>query len=111
MNGIGNYLLIALGALVAYEALRAVVLGAVRNRLYRSVRDYLDDNRVRLDKYKFMQKVIIKHELMNDTDVHQGIIDHARENGIKIRDVQDQVEGYIEEIVPFFNLLSYYKKP
>ncbi len=109
MNGIGTYILIGLGSLLAYEALRAVVLAAIRSRLYRSVREYLDDNRVRLDRYKFMQKVIIKHELMNDTEVHQGIIDHAREKDAKIRDVQDQVEGYIEEIVPFFNLLSYYK--
>ncbi len=109
MNGIGAYILIGMGALLAYEAVRALVLGAVRSRLYRSVREYLDDNRVRLDRYKFMQKVIIKHELMNDPEVHQGIIDHAREKQAKIRDVQDQVEGYIEEIVPFFNLLSYYK--
>ncbi len=109
MNGFGYYILIILAVLVAYESLRAIIIGSVRERLHRSVRDYLDDNRVRLDKYKFMQKVIIKHELMNDTEVHQGIIDHARQKDVKIRDVQDQVEGYIEEIVPFFNLLSYYK--
>jgi len=70
MNGIGAYILIGMGALLAYEAVRALVLGAVRSRLYRSVREYLDDNRVRLDRYKFMQKVIIKHELMNDPEVH-----------------------------------------
>ena len=109
MNGIGTYILVGLAALLAYESLRAIVLGAIRSRLYRSVREYLDDNRVRLDRYKFMQKIIVKHELMNDAAVHQGIIEHAREKGAKIQDVQDQVEGYIEEIVPFFNLLSYYK--
>lgn len=104
-----KYIMTALGVILLYEAARAIVLGAVRARLYRSVKEYLDEHRIRLDRYKFMHKVVVKQELLNDVEIHQGIIEHSREKNLKIKDVQNQVEEYIEEIVPFFNLLSYYK--
>ena len=104
-----KYILAFLGIILAYEILRSLVLGRLKDRLYRSVKDYLEQNRTRLDKYKFMHKLVVKQELLNDREIHQMIIEHAREKGMKIRDVQNQVEEYIEEIVPFFNLLSYYK--
>jgi glycerol-3-phosphate O-acyltransferase len=104
-----TYLLYALGAVTAYEIVRALVLGRLRRRLYRSVSEYMDENRTRLDRNKFMHKIAVKQDLLNDHDIHEAIIDHARDKGLKIRQVQAQVEEYIEEIVPFFNLLSYYK--
>ncbi|TAL36714.1 MAG: hypothetical protein EPN93_07780 [Spirochaetes bacterium] len=109
ISDILHYLLYALGAVVAYEALRAFALSRLRGRLYRSVSAYMDQNRTRLDRNKFMHKIAVKQDLLNDHDIHEAIIDHAREKGLKIRDVQKQVGDYIEEIVPFFNLLSYYK--
>ncbi|MBN2298017.1 MAG: 1-acyl-sn-glycerol-3-phosphate acyltransferase [Deltaproteobacteria bacterium] len=104
-----KYIFYALGVILLYEILRALVLGRIRGRLYRSVREYLEKNDIRLDKYKLMHKIAVKQDLLNDHDIHQAIIRHAQEKGIKIQEVQDQVEEYIEEIVPFFNLLSYYK--
>jgi len=104
-----RYLFYVLAAILLYEVLRALVLGQIRGRLYRSVREYLEKNDIRLDKYKLMHKMAVKQDLLNDHDIHQAIIRHAREKGMKIQEVQDRVEDYIEEIVPFFNLLSYYK--
>ncbi|MGC9324866.1 MAG: 1-acyl-sn-glycerol-3-phosphate acyltransferase [Desulfomonilia bacterium] len=96
-------------AVLVYEVLRAIFLSRIRGRLYRSVRDYLEKNQIRLDAFKLMHKIVVKQDLLNDSEIHQTIIRYAREKDLKIQDVQDQVEEYIEEIVPFFNLLSYYK--
>ncbi|HPJ94987.1 MAG TPA: 1-acyl-sn-glycerol-3-phosphate acyltransferase, partial [Deltaproteobacteria bacterium] len=104
-----KYIFYVLLAIVLYEILRAALLAWIRGRLYRSVRDYLEKNDIRLDKYKLMHKIAVKQDLLNDSEIHQAIIHHAQEKGMKIQEVQDQVEEYIEEIVPFFNLLSYYK--
>ncbi len=109
MYTILKYILFALGVILLYESVRSILLTRIKDRLYRSVRDYLEKNQIRLDKYKFMHKVMVKQELMNDEEIHREIIRHARDKDMKIHDVQDRVEEYIEEIVPFFNLLSYYK--
>ena len=104
-----RYVLIAVGVIIAYEIVRGLVLSMLKSRLSRSAREYIQSNRVRLDKYKFMNRVVIKHELMNDPDINREIIAHAGEKDTSIREVRNRVEDYIEEIVPFFNLLSYYK--
>jgi glycerol-3-phosphate O-acyltransferase len=104
-----HYLLLAAGIIAAYEIVRALVVGSFRKRLTRSVKEFIESNRIRLDKFKFMHRVVVKHELLNDIDVHEAIIAHAREKNLAIRDVELLVEEYIDEIVPSFNLLSYYK--
>jgi len=104
-----TYVFIAIGIILAYEILRFVVKDKIVKRLYRSVRQYIATYNVKLDQYKFMNKFIVKQELMNDDDIHNAILQHAREKGMNIQDVDELVEEYIEEIVPFFNLLSYYK--
>jgi glycerol-3-phosphate O-acyltransferase len=100
---------IIIGFILVYEIIRFIIKDKILNRLYRSVRRYISEYNIKLDKYKFMNKFIVKQELMNDDDIHNAILVHARENGLNIQQVDELVEQYIEEIVPFFNLLSYYK--
>ncbi len=109
ISDIISYFFIIMGTVLLYEILRALVLTRIRAKLYRSVKEYLDHYSIRLDRFKLTHKMVIKQELLNDGEIHQGIISHAREKNMRIQQVQDQVEEYIEEIVPFFNLLSYYK--
>ncbi len=109
MTTITTYVVYILGAIIAYEIVRALLLTWLRKKLYGSVREYLSSNEIRLDRYKFMHKIAVKEELMNDPEIHEAIIVHSRENNLLIKEVQDRVAEYIEEIVPFFNLLSYYK--
>ena len=104
-----QYIFIVIGIILAYEVLRFIIKDKILKRLNRSVRQYISAYNIKLDKYKFMNKFIVKQELMNDDDIHDAILVHAREKGINIQDVDELVEEYIEEIVPFFNLLSYYK--
>src|SRR4030042_1416830 len=100
---------IIMGIILVYEILRFIIKDKILKRLYRSVRQYISEYNIKLDKYKFMNKFIVKQEMMNDDEIHSAILVHAREKGLNIQQVDDLVEQYIEEIVPFFNLLSYYK--
>jgi glycerol-3-phosphate O-acyltransferase len=104
-----KFTFIIIGIVLVYEILRFIIKDKILKRLYRSVRRYISEYNIKLDKYKFMNKFIVKQEIMNDDEIHNAILVHARENGINIQEVDELVEQYIEEIVPFFNLLSYYK--
>jgi glycerol-3-phosphate O-acyltransferase len=104
-----KFTFIIIGIILVYEILRFAIKDKILKRLYRSVRKYISEYHIKLDTYKFMNKFMVKQEIMNDDDIHNAILVHARENGLNIQDVDDLVEEYIEEIVPFFNLLSYYK--
>jgi glycerol-3-phosphate O-acyltransferase len=71
----------------------------------RAVRQF----QVRLDRYKLVEKRAIRAALLADPDVTQAIAGHAREHGMDEADVRRQVERYLDEIVPQFNVLSYYR--
>jgi glycerol-3-phosphate O-acyltransferase len=52
---------------------------------------------------------VIRDELLLDDAVHAAIRDHCRVHGLPEPVVRARVEAYIREIVPFFNVLSYYR--
>ncbi len=51
----------------------------------------------------------MREALLADTEVKQAIEDQCRAEGMSETDARARVEDYIDEIVPFFNVLSYYK--
>jgi glycerol-3-phosphate O-acyltransferase len=51
----------------------------------------------------------IREALLSDPAVLTAIRQHAAERGIAESQVRAQVNHYVDEIVPFFNVLSYYK--
>lgn len=83
------------------EAIRAWF----RHAVLRSVHRF----RVRIDRYKLVSRRVIRDELMLDPVIHAALRDHCREHGIPEPEARRRVERYIHEIVPFFNVLSYYK--
>jgi len=64
---------------------------------------------VRLDRYKLVSKRAMREALLADVEVTQAIEDQCRAEGMSETDARARVEDYIDEIVPFFNVLSYYK--
>jgi len=82
---------------------------AIRAWFRRAVLRAVHRFRVRLDRYKLVRRSIIRDELLLDDAVHAAIRDHCRTHGVPEPEVRVRVEGYIREIVPFFNVLSYYK--
>ncbi|MBN1573119.1 MAG: 1-acyl-sn-glycerol-3-phosphate acyltransferase [Deltaproteobacteria bacterium] len=65
--------------------------------------------RVRLDRFKLTRKKYIKFQLLKEREIWEEMERYAEKNGISREEALERVEGYIDEILPFFNILSYYK--
>jgi glycerol-3-phosphate O-acyltransferase len=63
----------------------------------------------RLDRFKLTDRTAIRETLLADSEVAKAMRVHVEENGVSIADTRRRVERYIDEIVPFFNILTYYK--
>lgn len=66
-------------------------------------------SRGRLDRFKLTRKAEIRKTLLDDPDIGGAVREHATANQITERETWHQVETYIDEIVPFFNIFTYYK--
>ena len=64
---------------------------------------------LRIEPFKMARRPEIHDQLMADPVVRQAIQTHAEEHGANIGATEREVERYIREIVPFFNILSYYR--
>jgi glycerol-3-phosphate O-acyltransferase len=101
---------------VAVLMTTAIVLWAVRSTR-EAIRRWFRDRaltavrrfRTRIDRYKLVERDRIRDELMLDAEIHAAIGRHCREQGLPEPTVRHRVERYIDEIVPFFNVLSYYR--
>jgi glycerol-3-phosphate O-acyltransferase len=63
----------------------------------------------RIDRYKLVERDRIREALLRDPAILEAIAVHAREHATPESVVRYRVNEYIDEIVPFFNVLSYYK--
>ena len=63
----------------------------------------------RLDRFKLTRKALIRETLLADETIARAVKEHALENSVDEATTWKRVEGYIDEIVPFFNILTYYK--
>jgi glycerol-3-phosphate O-acyltransferase len=64
--------------------------------------------RARVERFKLTQKKYIKYQLMKEPAIWQAMEAHEREHRTSPEQTLERVEGYIDEIVPQFNILSYY---
>ncbi len=81
----------------------------VGRRLRRSALQSVHRFRVRLERYKLVSRRVVRDELVQDPAIQEAIRLHAREHQTPEPEVRARVEQYIDEIVPFFNVLSYYR--
>ena len=63
----------------------------------------------RIARYKLVSRRAIHDELILDPVVVAAMRDHMKEHKLPELEVRVRVEQYIDEILPFFNVLSYYK--
>ncbi len=63
----------------------------------------------RMDRFKLTKKPFIRQTLLADERIAEAVRQHAAENSIDETTTWRRVETYIDEIVPFFNILTYYK--
>jgi glycerol-3-phosphate O-acyltransferase len=66
-------------------------------------------NRARVDRFKLASRAHVRARLLADPVVAHAVHEHAAAQGIAERDAWKTVEGYIQEIVPFFNVVAYYQ--
>ena len=99
----------AAGTVVVYEALRWLVVSRVRRRLRDSTKDFIRRHGVRLDRFKLTRRSFMKAELLSDPVIATAIAERAAETGESMAVLRANVEDWINEIVPAFNVLSYYK--
>ena len=77
--------------------------------MHRAVLKAVHRFQVRLDRYKLVSKPAIRDALLRDTTVQAAIHDHCNRHGVNEAETRRLVEQYVDEIVPFFDVLSYYK--
>ncbi len=65
--------------------------------------------RVRLKRYRLVSKRTIREQLLQDPRVLAAVREYSEEHGVTELDARVRVERYIDEIVPYFNVLSYYR--
>ena len=107
-----DWVLLALLALTSAFAVlwfTRAATAAVRARMRTWGRRTLRDFQTRVAKHKFVSRRAIHDELILDPVVVDAMRAHMREHKLSELEVRVRVERYIDEILPFFNVLSYYK--
>ena len=66
-------------------------------------------SRAHIDRFKLTIKPFIRETLLADPAIAAAVEEHAGEQRVTEDRAWQRVESYIDEIVPFFNILTYYK--
>ncbi|MBA3341769.1 MAG: 1-acyl-sn-glycerol-3-phosphate acyltransferase [Gemmatimonadaceae bacterium] len=62
-----------------------------------------------MDRFKLADRNSIRETLLRDPVVATAVALHAQENDLETAAVLAKVSRYVDEIVPFFNILAYYR--
>ena len=86
-----------------------IASGVVQRRANRVALRAVRRSHSRLDRFKLTKKAFIRQTLLADETIARAVKEHAAENAVDEAATWKRVDGYIDEIVPFFNILTYYK--
>jgi glycerol-3-phosphate O-acyltransferase len=87
----------------------AAITIAVRTRANQMALRALHRSGSRIDRFKLTKKPFIRETLLADEEIARAVREYAAENSTDEQQAWARVEKYIDEIVPFFNILTYYK--
>ena len=94
-------------------AVASLALRSASRLLFRSYgrtwRDVYRALRVRTNRFKLTEKARIREDLMKDREVVDAMVVHAREAGESLAATEARAREFLDEIVPAFDLVSYYK--
>jgi glycerol-3-phosphate O-acyltransferase len=99
---------------VILYALSAVVVAAVlllsgRRFANRVAKRALLRRRTRVDRFKLASRAHVRAELLSDPAIAAAVLEHVAESGGTERDAWKRVRAYVDEIVPFFNVIAYFE--
>jgi glycerol-3-phosphate O-acyltransferase len=63
----------------------------------------------RIDRFKLASRRHVRALLMDDDVIHDAVREHAESTGTPQHEAWRAVDGYIREIVPFFNVVAYFQ--
>ena len=98
-----------LGAIVAYEAVRALLVRRARSALRAGAVRFVRRHRIRLESARFIDRVWIREALAQDPRIEDVVASLARAGERSVPELRAQVDAYVEEIAPFFSLSAYYR--
>ncbi len=78
-------------------------------RGFRSARRIRREFKARIDRFKHTDKDRVRRALLEDAEVAAAARRHAEDMGETEAEAWGRVRTYVEEIVPDFNLVSYYR--
>src|SRR5689334_9360960 len=84
------------------------MLGPIRRYFDRMALRSVHRAGARLDRYKLARRGYVRAELLADSAIQEAVRQHALEKEIAEADAWRRVDDYIDEIVPFFNIIAYY---
>ena len=83
--------------------------GFIRERVNRSALRSLKRRGSRIDRFKLTSRPRIRALLLENERIARAVRAHSREKEISEGETWKTVEAYIDEIVPFFSILAYYR--
>jgi glycerol-3-phosphate O-acyltransferase len=101
-------LFLVLGLLLAND-LRLSFRRWLRRLLTRDQLRLMGRYRTRLDPYKLEKKRHVRLRLVEDDRLHEQLLDYAQDSGEPIEKIMARVVDYGDEIIPFFNIVSYFR--
>src|SRR6476660_1325402 len=84
------------------------MLGPIRGYFDRLALRAVHRAGARVDRYKLARRSFVREQLIADSVVRKAVARHAAEQSITEAEAWGIVERYIDEIVPFFNIIAYY---
>ena len=85
----------------------AVLIG--RRYANRSAKRALLRHRARVDRFKLASRAHVRAQLLEDPAIGLAVTEHSRETGEPPERALKRVHEYVEEIVPFFNVIAYFQ--
>ncbi|HEY2375820.1 MAG TPA: 1-acyl-sn-glycerol-3-phosphate acyltransferase [Gemmatimonadaceae bacterium] len=85
------------------------MLGPLRTYFDRLALRAVHRSGARVDRYKLARRSFVSEQLLNDPVIADAVRRHAAEQGIVEAEAWGVVHRYIDEIVPFFNIIAYYQ--
>jgi glycerol-3-phosphate O-acyltransferase len=99
-----NFYLLGAAAAVVVLAIASVTWGK------RSARKLQRERRIRIDKFKLKRRhAEIELEVFGSPEVVRAVQNYAKEHHVSVEQAREQAKKYLQEIVPKFNLLAYYR--
>jgi len=84
------------------------MLGPIRSYFDRLALRAVHRAGARVDRYKLARRSYVREQLLNDEVIRGAVERHAAEHGVSEHHTWSIVHRYVDEIVPFFNIIAYY---